>query len=290
LNSTEKPHAKEDRQMPLVNARIPETLRLALDHEIARVRTDESTIVTAALSKYLDVPVHTLFQVSTSGALVAGVYDKEVSVASILKHGDFGLGTFADLDGEMVVLDGRAFQVKGTGKVFEAGPEAGAPFAVVTRFSPQIRTNSGPLVSFKDLEECCDRHRVSGNIFYAIRLDGHFSRVRTRAVNPPSRGTRLVDATKAQSEFTLTDVDGTLVGLWSPGFSSAFSIPGYHFHFISSDRQHGGHLLDVAAAQLDVSIESLTDFHLALPSSESFLKADLSRNTAEELAYAEHAH
>src|SRR5215469_16315704 len=169
--------------MALVNAQIPETLRLALDYEIARVRSDESTVVTAALSKYLDVPVHTLFQISTSGALVAGVYDREVSVASILQHGDFGLGTFADLDGEMVVLDGRAFQVKGTGKVLEAGGDAGAPFAVVTRFSPQIQTESGLLMSFKDLEECCDRHRSSGNIFYAIRLDGHFSRVRTRAVN-----------------------------------------------------------------------------------------------------------
>lgn len=276
--------------MPLVSADIPKSLRIALDQEIARLRMDESAVVTAALSNYLGIPVHTLFQVSTSGALVAGVFDREVSVESILEHGDFGLGTFANLDGEMVVLDGRAFQVQGTGRVLEAAPDAGAPFAVVTRFSPQIHTDSGPLESFKDLEECCDRYRSSGNIFYAIRLDGHFSRVRTRAVNPPSPGTRLVDATKAQSEFSFTDIDGTLVGLWSPGFSSAFSVPGYHFHFISNDREHGGHLLDVEATQLHVRIESLTDFHLALPASEAFLKADLSKNTADELAYAERAH
>jgi len=276
--------------MPLVSADIPESLNRVLNAEIARVRTNESAVITAALSKYLGVPLHTLFQVSTSGALVAGVYDREVSVKSILEHGDFGLGTFANLDGEMVVLEGRAFQVLGTGKVLQAAPDAGAPFAVVTRFSPQLDTDSGPLASFKDLEECCDRYRLSGNIFYAIRLDGHFSRIRTRAVNPPSPGTRLVDAAKAQSEFSFTDIGGTLVGLWSPGFSSAFSVQGYHFHFISDDRQHGGHVLDVEAEQLSVRIESLTDFHLALPSSEAFLKADLSKNTAEELVYAEQAH
>jgi len=276
--------------MPLVNADIPKSLRVALDQEIRRLHIEESAIVTAALSTYLGIPAHTLFQVSTSGALVAGVYDREVSVGAILEHGDFGLGTFANLDGEMVVLEGRAFQVQGTGKVLEAAPDAGAPFAVVTRFSPQFHTDCGPLMSFKDLENCCDRYRVSGNIFYAIRLDGHFTRVRTRAVNPPSPGTRLVDATKAQSEFSFTDIDGTLVGLWSPGFSSAFSVQGYHFHFISKDRQHGGHLLDIEAARLYVRIESLTDFHLALPASEAFLKADLSKNTAEELAYAEQAH
>ena len=245
---------------------IPASLKTAFDVEVARTKGTPSSIVTAALSQYLGVPVHTLFQVSISGALVAGV------------------------NGEMVVLDGRVNQVQGTGRVSEAGPDAGAPFAVVTRFSPQTDVEIGPVASFKDIEDCCDKYRNSGNIFYAIRLDGHFNRVRTRAVNPPQRGTRLVDAAKAQSEFSFSDIDGTLIGLWSPGFSSAFSISGYHFHFLSKDRQHGGHLLDVEAGPLRLKVEALTDFHLALPESEAFLKADLSKNTAEELAYAEQAH
>jgi len=276
--------------MANLEAKIPTSLKTALDAEVARTQGTASSVVTAALSRYLAVPVHTLFQVSISGALVAGVYDREVSVEAILEHGDFGLGTFANLDGEMVVLDGRIYQVQGTGRVSEARPDAGAPFAVVTRFSPQTDVETEPVASFKDLEARCDTHRNSGNIFYAVRLDGHFRRVRTRAVNPPQPGTRLVDAAKAQSEFNFSDVDGTLVGLWSPGFSSAFSIAGYHFHFLSADRQHGGHLLDVEAGSLRLQVEALTEFHLALPESEVFLKADLSKNTAEELAYAEQAH
>ena len=268
----------------------PDSLKAALDTYVIRENGTNSSVVTAALSEYLNVRGHTLFQVSTSGALVAGVYDKEVSVQSILQHGDFGLGTFANLDGEMVVLDGRVYQVQGTGHVSEAGPDAGAPFAVVTRFSPQTDTETEPVASFKALESCCDRYRKSGNIFYAVRLDGRFKRVRTRAVNPPQPGTSFVDAAKAQSEFHFSDIDGTLIGLWSPGFSSAFSVSGYHFHFLSKDRQHGGHLLDVEAGPLRLRVEALTDFHLALPATEAFLKADLSKNTAEELAYAEQAH
>jgi acetolactate decarboxylase len=100
----------------------------------------------------------------------------------------------------------------------------------------------------------------------------------------------LVDAAKAQSEFAFTDIEGTLVGLWSPGFSSAFSVAGYHFHFLSADRRHGGHLLEIESGPLLLEVEPLTDFHLALPETEAFLKADLSKNTAEELAYAEQAH
>lgn len=273
-----------------LEAAIPASLKSALDLEIARTRSSASAVVTTALSKYLGVPFHTLFQVSTSGALVAGVYDGEVTVRSILEHGDFGLGTFANLDGEMVVLDGRAFQVHGDGRVSEAGPEASAPFAVVTRFSPQADVEIGTVASFEELEKRCDDQRNSSNIFYAMRLDGRFTRIRTRAVNPPGSGTRLVDAAKEQSEFSFADIEGTLVGLWSPAFSGGFSIPGYHFHFISADRRHGGHLLDVEAKSLRLKVEALADFHLALPESEAFLKADLSKNTSDELAYAEQAH
>ena len=148
----------------------------------------------------------------------------------------------------------------------------------------------GSIANFSELEKRCDGLRTSGNIFYAFRIDGTFKRIRTRAVSPPKEGTRLVDAAKMQSEFRFTDVTGTLVGLWSPGFSSAFSVAGYHFHFLSEDRQEGGHLLDCESGSLRLRMEALTDFHLALPETESFLKADLSKNTADELAYAESAH
>jgi acetolactate decarboxylase len=276
--------------MANLDTAIPASLKAALDAEAERTKRTVSAIATAALSQYLDTRIHTLFQVSTSGALVAGVYDREVSVQAILEHGNFGLGTFANLDGEMVVLDGHVYQVKGSGQVSEAPSEAGAPFAVVTWFEPESDVSISPVGSLNDLQARCDSFRRSGNIFYAMRLDGSFKRVRTRAVNPPEPGTRLIDAAKTQSEFIFADIEGTLVGLWSPGFTSAFSVAGYHLHFLSADRKHGGHLLDVAADALRLRVEALTDFHLALPESEAFLKADLSKNTAEELAYAEQAH
>jgi acetolactate decarboxylase len=276
--------------VPQLSADIPASLKAAVEEEKVRSGRSTSSVVIAALAQYLEKPIHTVFQVSTSGALVAGVYDREVSVQTILEHGNFGLGTFANLDGEMVVVDGHVYQVQGSGRVMEAARDAGAPFAVVTWFKPETAISIASVGSLRVLEARCDEYRRSGNIFYALRLDGHFKRVRARAVKPPQPGTRLVDAAKAQSEFTFVDVDGSLVGLWSPGFSSAFSVAGYHFHFLSADRQHGGHLLDLEADTLGLKVEALTRFHLALPESEAFLKADLTKNTAEELAYAEQAH
>jgi acetolactate decarboxylase len=250
-----------------------------------------SHIVTAALSQYLNKPIHTLFQVSTSGALVAGIYSGAVSSGLILQHGDFGLGAFENLDGEMVILDGRVYRVQGNGVVSDAPADTTAPFAVVTRFAPEVDLEITPAESLKILSASCDAYRPSNNIFYAFRLDGQFHQVRTRAMNPPKGShNRLVDLAQDQSEFEFSEIAGTLVGLWSPGFSSAFSFPGYHFHFLSDDRRHGGHLLECSTGTLRLRREELTDFHLALPESELFLKADLSKNGSGELAYVEEAH
>jgi acetolactate decarboxylase len=269
---------------------VPVSLRTALKARALATGQSEPQLVITALSEYLAQPIHTLFQVSTSGALVAGIYSGMISCATILRHGDFGLGTFANLDGEMIVVDGRVYRIQGSGRVTEAARDVEAPFAVVTWFEPETEVSITDVSGYKALATRCDEFRRSGNIFYALRLDGHFKRVRTRAVNPPQPGTRLAAAAKAQSEFSFSEIDGSLIGLWSPGFSSAFSVAGYHFHFLSDDRCHGGHVLDVQADRLQLKIEPLTDFRLALPESESFLKADLSKSTAEELTYAEQAH
>ena len=276
--------------MATLNCNVPSSLM----GDLTRATTGGeslSHIVTAALSQYLNKPIHTLFQVSTSGALVAGIYSGAVSSGLILQHGDFGLGTFEDLDGEMVVLDGRVYRVQGNGTVSEAPADATAPFAVVTTFSPEVDLEIAPADTLKVLNARCDAYRPSNNIFYAFRLDGRFHDVRTRAVSPPKGShDRLVDVAQVQAEFGFSEIEGTLVGLWSPGFSSAFSIPGYHFHFLSDDRLHGGHLLECSTGTLRLRREELTNFHLALPENELFLKADLSKNASDELAYAEEAH
>src|SRR6201987_7436 len=141
----------QEAQVPQLSADIPASLKAALDEETARSGRSPSFIVTTAIARYLKRPIHTVFQVSTSGALVDGVYDREVSVQAVLEHWDFGLGTFAHLDGEMVVLDGRAYQVQGSGRVTEASLDAGAPFAVVTWFKSDANGSIASVRSFKDL-------------------------------------------------------------------------------------------------------------------------------------------
>jgi hypothetical protein len=56
-----------------------------------------------------------LYQTSPMSALIAGIYEGEATYGEIRKHGDFGFGTFNDLDGEMVGFDGIFYQLRPTG-------------------------------------------------------------------------------------------------------------------------------------------------------------------------------
>jgi acetolactate decarboxylase len=75
-------------------------------------------------------------QVSVLNELMIGRYDGVMSIPELLRYGDFGLGTLDNLDGELIVLDGRAYQVCGDGAVVEAGPDRSTPIAIVTPFEP----------------------------------------------------------------------------------------------------------------------------------------------------------
>ena len=266
---------------------ISKSLQSALETLSRETGVPISQLVADTLSHGLGIPLHTLFQVSTSGALVEGVYQSAVSSNLLLHYGDFGIGTFENLDGEMVVIDGEIYQVRSDGEVSKIVEDVGTPFAVVTHFVADQDQTIENASSFKDLTETCDRYRDSDNLFYAFRIDGHFGHVHTRAMRETLDGLPLAKAAAIQPEFEFTDVDGTLVGIWAPQFSSALNIAGYHFHFLSEDRSKGGHLLECSGKNLRVRVERLNDFHLSLPESEEFLRADLTKDPSKELADAE---
>ncbi|MBV8810544.1 MAG: acetolactate decarboxylase, partial [Acidobacteriaceae bacterium] len=47
-----------------------------------------------------------VFQVSTLDALSLGLYQGVYAIAALKQRGDFGLGTFEGIDGEMTILNG----------------------------------------------------------------------------------------------------------------------------------------------------------------------------------------
>ena len=246
-----------------------------------------SQIVQMALADSLDVQHDAIFQVSTSGAIVQGLYQGCVSIAELRRHGDLGIGTFEDLDGEMILIDGRCYQARSDGVVVEAPDEALTPFACVVHFAPDNIADVTEVTSFADLTARIDRLRTSRNGMVSLRITGRFSRMLVRAACRTQPGMDLVEATARQSLFEFVDVPGTIVGFWSPEYTQAISIAGYHFHFISDDRAMGGHVLDLAASSLHVEVNDVNDVRLAIPETDAFLEADFNRDHSEALDIAQ---
>src|SRR3712207_2333747 len=213
-----------------------------------------------------EYPHHTLFQTSTIEALLDGNYEGDVTFAELEDRGDFGLGTFDALDGEMIALDGDFYQVRADGRAYAVDRRSKTPFAVVTFFEPDLLQ---PLTDIGDFTALCaylDLVVEGRAVCYAVRVDGYFDYVKTRSVPrqhkpfPP-----LVEVVKHQPTFEFHRLRGSLAGFRFPDRVGGLNVAGYHFHFISEDRRVGGHLLECRISRGELRIDHEVDLQLELP-------------------------
>jgi acetolactate decarboxylase len=184
----------------------------------------------------------TIFQFSTLPALSLGLYDGEMTFGELLKHGDFGLGTFDALDGELIILKGKAWRVRADGRVSPVQNKSTTPFAAVTHFVPHQGFNVTRPVEYSALQRKISLLLPSPNIAYAIEIRGTFSRLKVRSVPRQSKPYRpLAEVVKTQSVWEWENIRGTLVGFRFPTYLSGVNLADYHFHFLSDDKQRGGH-------------------------------------------------
>lgn len=278
-----KPHSFSK----IYKMKISQSLEKALLERCARTGESIAHVMQAALAAELDIEHHTIFQISTSTALVEGVYQGCVSIAEIKQHGDFGLGTFDSLDGEGIMFNGEVWQAKGNGTVQKVADTNLCPFWVMTHFKPDLSLNLKHIASWGTLCEQIDLARKSENIFFSIHLSGLFKSIDYRVACKTKPGIDLVTATQQQAMFHLEDCEGDLIGFWSPHYAKTLNVPGYHLHFLSKDRQHAGHVLALKAEHLYLELSEQNHLNVALPESTAFLQADLSTDPGAALAKAE---
>jgi acetolactate decarboxylase len=220
---------------------------------------------------------NTLFQISTISALMNGVYDGTMTFKDLESHGNFGIGTFEALDGEMVGLDGQFYQVKSDGVAYPVSDSMKTPFAEVAFFAPLESIVLNEISNLTMVQNYLDSKLVTKNIFYAIRIDGTFDYVKTRSVPAQKKPyPTLSEAVKGQKVFEFQNVSGSLVGFRCPDYVKGVNVPGYHMHFITADRSRGGHLLDFRLENASLLVDNLSEFEMDLPNNEEFYQTDLS--------------
>lgn len=229
-----------------------------------------------------------LYQVSTLDALLQSVYDGVVSFEELETHGDFGIGTFDGLEGEMLALDGDYYQIKTDGIAYPVSGEMTTPFATVTSFEADENFRLGEPVNLTEFEEYLDSNLPSENLFYAVRVDGNFSYLKARSVPRQEKPyPRLVDAVSTQAVFEFENVSGTLVGFRTPEYVKGVNVPGYHLHFITTDRGAGGHVLDFELEEGDAAVDITRAFFMELPKSGDFYEVELGQDLQAEVETVE---
>ncbi len=207
----------------------------------------QATLPAARTGAPVSAQVHAddaLVQYSLISALAAGDYVDGAPLQQVLADGDFGIGTFDRLDGEMIVLDGQMYQALADGTVRRADLKGSTPFAVAKFFSEDGGIENLAAASLEDMDEQLDRKLPRRNSPYAIRIDGTFAALTLRSVPaqmPPFQP--LVNVVKHQATWQHTGLRGTLVGLRCPTWIGTLNVSGYHWHFLSDDRQIAGHVL-----------------------------------------------
>jgi len=246
----------------------------------------------ATRPEYADNPVaqrETLVQISTIDALLGGVYDGVADFGTLKKYGDFGIGTFEGLDGEMVGFNGGFYQVKADGIAYPVSDSMKTPFACVTFFDTDHEEKLSEGTNYEQVQEFLDGILPTSNIFYAIKIEGNFRYMKTRSVPgqekpyPP-----LVEVTKNQPIFEFNDVRGTIVGFRCPSYASGVNIPGYHLHFLTEGKDAGGHVLEFRVGEAVASLDYTSSFFMILPGQDSdFYQVDLTQDKEEELEKVE---
>ena len=216
-------------------------------------------------------------QVATCVSLTSGNYCSMRKIKDIPAC-NIGIGTFADLDGELMLVDGQYYQLRYDGNAYVPEPDAGTPFAVCADFQPTLHIDIPNPIDLATLQSVINAALPEHNLPIMFRVNAEFETVHYRSI--PKQGEEFVpfpEVIKNQSQFHDENVSGVLVGFRFPQYFSAFNLVGYHIHYIDQERKRGGHILGLKIKSGRIDLAESSDFNLLLPGdNHKFTSSDLS--------------
>ena len=230
-----------------------------------------------------------LYNYGIIDAFIGGLYKGTLPIKDLKLKGDFGIGAPDMLDGELTMLDGKAYQTKATGETVVVEDDHKTSFASVTFFKADTLFYTNVDTDQKALLEIIKSKLTNKNAKYAIRITGTFDYVKTRAFPPvkekpfPALSTIL----DSQHFFEHKNTTGTFVGFHLPEYLNGMNASGFHFHFLSTDKKQGGHILDFKGKHLKIEIAELKRFELEVPTDEEFQNFHFEKKHNEDLKRVE---
>ncbi|MBR4900064.1 MAG: acetolactate decarboxylase [Victivallales bacterium] len=228
-------------------------------------------------------------QFSLFSFLLSGHYGGTLSIADVKKLGNMAIATMDRLDGEMQMIDGVVYQACADGHVYLPADDATIPYGTIADFRAEQSVKIHDVPSYEAFEDqmaaCCPMD----NYPLAIHFTGAFKRMKVRAVARQEKdGIGLAEAAKDEAIFDLQNTSGDLVGFRLPGYVKGVNAPGWHLHFVDTERRHGGHVVNFSLIEGDLRTCYANDFQIRLPDDPSVLAGlDLAKDWSHDLKKAE---
>ena len=214
-------------------------------------------------------------QFSGVNALMGGVFEGLFPISEIKKHGHFGLGCSDGLTGEVIIDCCHFLDAKGNKPLRIMDDNEKMPFAQITTFEPEASFEISQL-SKATLYQELSRHLKFDNVFLALKLEGKFDHLKVRRPRELHQSFKnALEVAEHQIIEDVEDVEGELIGFWTPEFFQNISVAGFHLHFIDKSKTSGGHVIDFSINQGTLSYEVKYGLDIELSDKKAYLDHDL---------------
>jgi len=196
-------------------------------------------------------------QVGTYDYLVQPDFAGLAPLSTAIDGRTLGLGTFADLDGEFVLVGGTPYRVSTDGTPTVVDPSVSTPFAQAVDFRPDTSGPVAPGTTCAELPAVISELAGTDEGITAVRVRGTFTNLLTRSVpRQPLPYPALAQVVAGQTEFPLGSRRAVLVGFLQGADMKGIGQPGLHLHGVTADRSAGGHVLScVVGSDVQVSVQ-----------------------------------
>jgi acetolactate decarboxylase len=202
---------------------------------------------------------HALYQSTPLAYLQAGNYNASITVEQFKSIGNFGIGIFDGFDGEAVLLNGVVYQINGAGKIVIPPGQTKLLFGSCLLFDMEKSFTMHNVPSYAAFQQSLQSYFSTNQLIRAIQVEGTFTSIRvscTEKQTPPYKP--FNEASRPTKEYTLKNIQGTLVGFWTPPTVPEAVMPsGFHLQFVSEDKTVGGHVVDFQTDKLAILFKQI---------------------------------
>lgn len=203
--------------------------------------------------------------------LMNTIYEGEITAKQMKQLGDIGVGVSNHLNGELTAVDGVIYSIAADGTATVAPDDLQAPYMSMLKFEPTKTITLTNIASFKALQDAVISEVSSINSFYAFKAKGTFAYAHLASAHGVTdEDVDFFEYLGSRQMYDLTNVEGTIVGIYTPDYLGTISIPGLHFHFQNGDNTVGGHLEDIRFETMDFKIQEFDRIDVVLPNVPEF--------------------